>query len=201
MKKFNKKEAIKFAWKKYKENWKFLALVMLGAWVAFVLIGNVFSSFSGNNPALSFVFRILINILEAIVGMGLVTIALNIVDNKTIHLSKIYTSKAKIFNYVMASLLYFLIVFVGFILLIVPGIYFGIKYHFFMYDIVDKNAGIIDSFKNSSKITSGNMLNLFLFGLINFGILTLGLFLLGVGLIAAIPVVILATAYVYRKLL
>jgi len=47
------------------------------------------------------------------------------------------------------------VVFVGFLLLIIPGVYWSLKYGQYRMLIVDKNLGIFESIKESGRITEG----------------------------------------------
>ena len=107
---------------------------------------------------------------------------------------------AKLFKYIVASILYGLLLAVGFILLIVPGIYFGLKYQFYGYFIVTKNAGILESLKLSAEATKGVKLQLLGYCLVAFLIVIAGVLALGVGLLVAIPVATLGYVYIFNKL-
>ena len=98
------------------------------------------------------------------------------------------------------GLLTFIVVFIGFILFIVPGIIYGIKFMFAGYLIAEKTMGVIESLKKSSEITQGSKMNLFLFGILTALINVAGVLCLGVGLFITIPLTMVATAYIYRKL-
>jgi uncharacterized membrane protein len=87
------------------------------------------------------------------------------------------------------------------LLLIVPGIIWGIKFCFFDYFVVDKRLGPIEALKRSSAITRGVKWDLFVFFLMLTGINLLGAFCLLIGLFAAIPTTMVAQAFVYRRLL
>lgn len=100
-----------------------------------------------------------------------------------------------------ASFLLFFLVLFGFILMIIPGIYWALKYQFVPILIVDKKCGIMDAFSQSAQLTSGNMLKLFGFNLMMVGIVILGALCFLVGLFIAIPTVGMANAHVYRQLL
>ncbi len=54
---------------------------------------------------------------------------------------------------------------VGLMLLIVPGIYLGLKYQFYGYAIADKGIGPIDALKESDRMTEGAKQNLLIFWL------------------------------------
>ena len=105
------------------------------------------------------------------------------------------------FKYLIGSILYGLIVFAGTILLIIPGIIWGIQFCFYDYFIIDKGLGPIEALKRSSAITRGVKWDLFVFSLILLGINLLGALCLLIGLFATIPTTMVAIAFVYRKLL
>ncbi len=141
-------------------------------------------------------------LLSNCVSMGYIKQVLNAVRNKELKyetlLSEVFFGKA--FRYLLASLLYAIIVVLGFLLFIIPGIYFSLKYQFFAYFIVDKNAKVMDSFKMSAKLTDGVKGKLMGLGFASIGVMILGILALLVGIIPASIVISLATAYVYETL-
>jgi uncharacterized membrane protein len=100
----------------------------------------------------------------------------------------------------LASLLYGLIVLGGFILLIVPGIIWCLKFSQYKYFIVEKNAGPVEALKLSAQATDGAKWKLFSFGFVCLGINLLGLICLGVGVLFTAPLTMVAMAFIYRKL-
>jgi uncharacterized membrane protein len=127
-------------------------------------------------------------------------ISLKIVDGKKPEFADIYKHYNLLLNYFLGSLLYGLVIIAGFILLIIPGIYWGIKYQFITYLIIDKKMGPLEAFKKSGKLTNGVKMKLFWLGIAFIGITIVGMLLIGIGLIVAWPVIALAAAHVYRKL-
>lgn len=75
-----------------------------------------------------------------------------------------HTSKIKtLFDYLftvqglkasLTLILYMMLIFVGLILGIIPGIYFLIKYIFTFFVLADKNCGVIEAFRTSGRITN-----------------------------------------------
>jgi len=198
---FTVKEAIQFGWKTFKQNWKFL-VVAYAAIYAVGYIPNVLQDFvKGDNvETVNFIIAIIGWIFQMIVGIGVIVITLKYVDGKIPEFADIYKHYALFFNYFLGYLLYIAVVILGFVLLIIPGIYLAIKYQFTTYLIVDKKMGPLEAFKMSGRLTNGIKMKLFYLGLIFMGLSILGLITFGIGFLVIGPVIALATAYVYRKL-
>jgi uncharacterized membrane protein len=82
----------------------------------------------------------------------------------------------------------------------VPGIIWAIKCPMFGYLIIDRDMPPVAALKKSVEITKGAKWDIFLLGLLFLGIIILGVLACVVGLFAAIPTVMVAHAFVYRKL-
>ena len=139
-------------------------------------------------------------VVKNLVDIGLIKIALKFNDNQKVDYKDLFSGTKVFWKYVGGSILYGLIVFAGFLLLIIPGIIWSIKFQYYSYLIIDKGLGPIDALKQSSTITQGLKWDLLVFNLALIGVLILGFLALFVGLFWAIPTNMLATAYVYRKL-
>jgi uncharacterized membrane protein len=139
-------------------------------------------------------------VINLIIGIGLIKIALEFVDGRKPKFSELFYYKPAI-NYFVASLIQGVIVVLGFILLIIPGIIFSTRLQYVSYLIVDKNLGPVDAIKKSWNVTRGNTWNLFFFGILIGLINLLGIICLVVGLFVTVPLSMLATAFVYRRLL
>ncbi len=106
----------------------------------------------------------------------------------------------KIVTYILTALLYGIIVAVGLIFFIIPGIYFAIRLQFAPAFIVEENTGVIDSLKMSWNITKGNIGQLFLLWLAMMGICLVGFIVLIIGIFVAVPVIYMMYCYTFRKL-
>lgn len=106
----------------------------------------------------------------------------------------------KLVTFIIANIIYSIIVIVGLIIFIIPGIYLAIRLQFFMVFIVQEDAGIMESLRMSWNITKGNAMQLFLLGLAMIGITIVGLILLIVGVFVAGPLVYMMYCYTFRKL-
>ena len=79
--------------------------------------------------------------------MGLIRIPLRLHDNKGVGFTDVFSCFLLFFNYLFGAILYGLIIFVGIILLIIPGIIWAIKFQFYSYFIVDEGLGPIEALK------------------------------------------------------
>lgn len=199
--KFIKKEAIKFGWNTMKDNIRFFIILLIILLLISFVPGQISENIRSDYPALSFIVTIIGWILNVIVYLGVIKITLRFVNNEKGEFSDLFSQYPLCFKYVLATIVYNLVVFVGIILFIIPGIIWGIKYQFFDYFIVDKRLGPIESIKRSAEITKGSKWNLFLFSIL-LGLINLaGVMCLLVGLFVTIPTTMIAQAFVYRKLL
>ncbi|MDR1937942.1 MAG: glycerophosphoryl diester phosphodiesterase membrane domain-containing protein [Tannerellaceae bacterium] len=88
----------------------------------------------------------------------------------------------------------------GGIVLCLPAIYLYIRMMFFQAFIVDEDTGIIESIRKSWEITKGQVLPLFLLGLLSIALIVAGTFLFIVGLFVTVPLIYLMYCCVFRKL-
>jgi hypothetical protein len=141
---------------------------------------------------------IVTNVLSIFLSLGVTRIGLNIVSGKEISVGMLFEGGKKLLPAIGASILYALMVGIGLLLLIVPGIYLAMRYGQYMTAIVDRNLGVMESFEYSSSITTNNRMNLFLLALLGILIMIAGCLALCVGIFFAIPVIWLGWIVAYR---
>ena len=102
--------------------------------------------------------------------------------------------------YMLGAIIVGVLTFVGFILCILPGIAVGIFVLFWGYFLVDKNMSPIEAITASFNLVKDNFGTVFVFWLLTIVATIVGAIICGVGLIVAIPVVVIATGYMYKRL-
>ena len=107
---------------------------------------------------------ILFMILMSGLMLGFIRIVLDIHEKGKSKVSRLFSCFHLLPKFLAAAFLVKLIIFAGFALFIIPGIYLMLRLAFFYYYIVDKNSGIIESIKKSWRATCG--LTWEIFGLI-----------------------------------
>ena len=206
-KNFDMGKAIKFGWNIMKTNfWFFFGIIWTA--IALSLIPNLPMQIivrSSRFPDYGFIviifFYVISIIISSIVQMGYINIALIFCNGEKPRYSDFFAIYPLVFRYLIASLLYGLIAIGGYILLIIPGIIWSIKFQFFGYFIVEQKCGIIEALKRSAAITKDIKWELLLFGIVLYFINMLGVIALFVGLFAAVPTTLVAYTYVYREIL
>lgn len=197
---FTVQEALLFSWKTFKKNLQFLLIVFV-ILVAVGMVPSYLQTWSKENmPQISFLISIISWIVQMVTSIGVIIISIKLVDGKKAEMADIYKHYPLLLNYFLGSLLYGLVVVGGLILLVIPGIIWGIKYQYTTYLIVDRGMSPLDAFKKSGKITQGHKMKLFYLGLVFMAMTVIGMITLGLGLIIIWPIISLAGAYVYRKL-
>lgn len=100
-------------------------------------------------------------------------------------------------NAVAAVILKTIIVVVGFLLFIIPGIIFACRLAFVDYLVIDKEMGIGEALRESWDMTRGHSWTIFGMGLLSIPILFAGLLALVVGVFVAVMWVFAASAVLY----
>jgi uncharacterized membrane protein len=152
----------------------------------------------GGSRELSFVSSIISTIVSVFFMMGATRIGLNIVSGKPFDVGMLFSGGKFLVKGFFAYLLYWIMIVVGLILLIVPGVIVIVRLGMYQNAIVDRNMGIIESFKYSWELTRGNSLNLFIVFLFSILVILAGCLALFIGMLFAFPMMWLMWTVSYR---
>ncbi len=194
--------SIKFGWNTLKANLKFFVGLMAIVGVASLLIqltslGLTSEDSPGGLASLlaSAIFFILIITINVIFEVGLIKISIIFRNGRKPQIRDLYNSNPIILmNYLVASCIYSLMVLIGLLLLVVPGIYLSLKYQYYDYLIVDRGMGPFEALKESGRATEGAKTDLFMFWLTLFLGILVAMILLA-ALIIGLPAVLTMAAY------
>ena len=137
--------------------------------------------------------------------IGRVKIALNIYDKKKVSYKTLFSSYHLIWNYLIATSLYLLMVVTGLVFLVIPGLFLLIVYGFYNCFIVDEKSAPIESLKKSNKIVAGAdlfyyFLTMLLFGFVSNIVRHIGLDVFSWAEVTSSMIFICVTVFVYKKL-
>lgn len=195
-------EAIKSGWDIATEHIGFFVASLLASFALAAILQTAASALAadGRPSFLSLLLFIVTLILYIIICLGFLKASLLLLDGKEVGLRTFKISVRQGWNFVVATALYIGLVFFGLVLLIVPGVIFAIAGRFYPFFIIEKDKGPVAALEASFEVTRGSRWRLFFFYLLASLIVMLGAMALVIGLFAAIPTVLLAYAYAYRKL-
>lgn len=195
MAKFTIGEALGFAWSKVRKHFWFVVLWAAGT----VFVSMAFSGGDHRGPGDS-ILSILGIIVSTFITIGGIRIAIKLLEDKRGGINDFLPTWEMFWNLFFASALYSIIVCVGLVLLIFPAFIWAPKYSQAMFLVVDKNMGPIQALKESARITMGSKKKLVAYFFASIGVVLLGLIALLVGLFVALPLVMIASAHIYKKL-
>jgi uncharacterized membrane protein len=192
--------AFSWGWNKFTQDvgpWILIALVLLGINIVVAVIRFAAANSGG------FFVQLILGAVGLVVGYiawyGLVNASLQVTEGQRADVGRAWNLD-KFGNFFLTALLEGIIVGVGFILCVIPGIIFGILLFFAPFFAIDKNMKPVDALKASWAITTKNFGNVFVFLLAALGVYILGFLVCFVGILVAGPVVLLAGAYAYKTL-
>lgn len=101
---------------------------------------------------------------------------------------------------VVASLLMSVLITIGIVLLVLPGLYLAVAYGFTTLNIIDRRLDFWPAMEDSRRTITAHLLPYFGLVLVMLVLLVLGSLPLGLGLLVAVPVCLAAQYRFYRRL-
>ncbi|HLC09103.1 MAG TPA: hypothetical protein VJK06_07445 [Methyloceanibacter sp.] len=201
---FSSKACINFGWETFKKRpWFYVGaslLILLAYLVCGAISGGVDLAVTGDFEQQSLPGGVVNLLLGTLISMGATAFYLNAHDHpETAGVSSLWHPHP-FWSYLVANLAVGILVAIGFVLLIVPGVIAMLMFMFSSFIVIDREKGPFESMAVSKLITKGKRWPLLglvlLLTLINIA----GLLALVVGLFVTIPVSMLAFARAYRVL-
>lgn len=158
---------------------------------AFVRYGFVLSP-------VGLLFEVVSRVVLTFLSLGATRIGLNLVTGKKTSVAMLFGEGNKLLRALGATILFGLMVGLGILLLIVPGVYLWLRYGQYLTAIVDRDMGVFEAFSYSSSITTNNRSNLFVLSLFALLLCIAGALACGVGMLITMPVAWLSYKVSYR---
>lgn len=209
-------DGFRYGWQKFTQNIGVFLLAALAYIVAFSVIGGIFfavlvgSSLSADDGDIgaaglaglgfgAIVFTLIMFLLVFLAQAGIIRGALAITQGRRPSLADFFAVD-RLGTIILTSLLISIVsTLVSFTF--IGSIVVGFFAQFALFFIIDKGLGIIDSIKASVRLVLDNLSTAILLYVLVYLAMLAGTIVLFVGLLVAVPVSILASAYVYRKLI
>lgn len=217
--------AVSYGWSKFQANTGQMILASLAIFAAFIVFALLYflallpastaeSSYNIETGtytyddgwpflltfAIAAFLGVLFFIFAQVIGAGLIREAIGVTEGRPFTTAGVFKFQ-NIGNVVVTSLLVGLGTFVGYLLCFIPGIIFAFLSMYSLFFVVDKNLKPVDAIKASIDLVKNNLGSAIVWYLVAVLIILAGELACGVGLLVAIPVALVGSAYTYKKLL
>ncbi len=135
----------------------------------------------------------------ALVQLAIIRATLEITYGQPFDLKAMFSTD-QIGQYILGAIVVGIATGIGSMLCLIPGLIVMFFSMFWGFFLIDKKLGAIEAIKASIELVNKNIGTLVGFFLATYLAYVVGTLLCGIGLLVAIPVVILATGYMYRRL-
>jgi hypothetical protein len=194
------REAFSFARNTYKRHYLLFIASMLTFIASWVLLEIVVIEGQQFGILLWLVAHLAFFIIFAGLEAGFIQISLALVDGQEVSYSSLFSNLASGGSFFIGQLLYLTICLVGFVLLIIPGFYWGTQYAMNGFCMVANSTNPTIALRDSLRISKKSKFPIFVFIILIALLNLLGASLLGVGLLVSVPISVLMKASVFRQL-
>ena len=182
-----------------KDKWMDAAIVALVYFVISEGIDFAVSSFLATETGV--VFQLIWLLACAPLTWAFGVMFLDFIRGNELKVGKLFDGYKDCIRIGIAFFLYFLVVLVGVIFFIVPGIIFAMMFAQVPYILRDdENIGVIDALKKSANMMKGHKMQLFLLYLSFIGWAILAILTLGIGYLFLFPYMYTTVAHYYEDL-
>jgi hypothetical protein len=220
--KFTISEVLSDAWAALKSQIWILVGLLIGYVILYSVLGMLLSPAMEGSVALAIIINLVLCAVTLVFSLGYLKNLFQALDGEEPQFSAYGQQANKIGIYFVAAVIYAILVYIvvllfigimfvtgsmsiilisiGTLLFIIPGIYIALRLQFYVAFIVEEDADIIESLQKSWAITKDQVLPLLLLALAMIGIIIVGIICFGVGVFVAGPLIILMQCCVFRKL-
>lgn len=205
-------DGFRYGWQKFTENIGAILIAAIAYLAVFTVVGIIFfsiligagSTSNGNVAAASvgfgtIVFVLVIVVLGMLAQAGIIRGALAITHGRRVTVGDFFTFSN--FGPVVLTILLISLASAILSFTFIGSLLVGFFGQFALFFVIDKGLGVIDAIKASVRLVLDNLSTAILLYVFVYLATAAGAILLLIGLLIAVPVSIIATAYVYRKLI
>ncbi|QDS89412.1 hypothetical protein EC9_36110 [Rosistilla ulvae] len=149
------------------------------------------------NSVVNIATSLISQLIQLWIGIGAIRLGIAVARGQAVELGMLFSGGPFVLRYIGVSILFTLGMYLGLLLLIVPGIYFSLTYCWCFYFLVDRDCGVMEAFRLSGQHAKGNRLNTFVLGIVSSVLNILGFLMCIAGALVTIPVGMLAMSICY----
>ncbi len=183
--------------------WIFMVAVLAYAvisTIASVVLGLVFPTDPANPGVNDFIVAILSLPITTPLIVGIFMFGVKRARGEELQLNDLFSYFVIVWPLMLALIVMDIMILLGFVLLIIPGIYLSIAYTFTLPLVADKGLGFWEAMELSRKAVSKRWFKFFFFALAAMLIVIISAIPLGIGLIWTIPMIYVAYGLLYHRI-
>jgi uncharacterized membrane protein len=198
---FSLVDAIAYGWRAFKRNLGPALLVGAGS-LATTLIANELAEGAERRGgfALVLVLGLAAQVVQIFWSYVWIRLGLVVHDAHEPRPSAVLCDLKTFVTFCAAALLYTVIVTLGLVLFVIPGLYLAVRYAFVSFLTADRRADVLGAFGESATLSRGVRWKLFFLMVVLFALNLIGAMFFGLGLFITVPVSVFALTMVYRRL-
>lgn len=189
--------SISYGWEGFKKYPGQLIAAWLVVMVVSIVVSIIAGALSGDSAFLSLIMNIIVWLVSLALAKGLITIALDVTYGREPDLSKLFSGE-HFGQYLIASILMGLLISVGLILCIIPGLFAAVALQFTQYRVIDRGESATEALSGSWSLVQPQFWSLVLLIIALIGINMVGALLCLIGLLVTVPLSAVAVAHAYR---
>lgn len=172
--------------------------IMLLSGTSIMIAGS--SEEADMNPILQLGIQVAQNLVLLPLGMGIAIIGIKRSADAPISADTIFDYFSKTFSLLITMILMYIMIGIGLVLLVIPGIYLMIAYYMAMPLVAEKGLSPWRALETSRKAMTHRWFSFFGFAFVLGIIVTISAIPLGIGTIWTIPMMIIAFGILYRNM-
>jgi uncharacterized membrane protein len=181
--------------------------IYLAISIGLSIVSQIFLAIIGsaaNDELVIIVFSVLqqlvFNLVLLPVAMGIFLLGVRRASGASIQAGSIMGYYASVWRLFVTMLLLYIMVLIGFALLIIPGIYLSIAYYMALPLVAEKGLSPWQALEVSRKTISKRWFTMFFFSIVISLIVMVSMIPLGIGLIWTLPMMMIAYGIIYRNM-
>jgi len=178
----------------------FLAVIIVGVIASVALTAAPGMSDPSGSFLMQLLLQIGINLIALPMMLGIIIMGIQRSVDVPINANSVFMYFPDMFNLLLTMIIMSLMIAIGFILLIIPGIYLAVAYYMALPLVVEKGMSPWQALETSRKAVSHHWFRMAGFFIVVSIILTISIIPFGIGLIWSLPLFIIAYGIIYRNM-
>jgi uncharacterized membrane protein len=176
---------------------------MMGLMIAFVFLSTLLIEVTqdqSGNVALSLIMQLGLNLIMMPLMVGIMILGIKRSVDAPIKAGFIFGYYSKMIPLLLTMILMYIMIIIGFLLLILPGIYLSVAYYMALPLVAEKDMSPWQALETSRKAITRRWFSVFALFIILSIIVFISAIPLGLGLIWTMPLMIIAFGVLYRNM-